>query len=263
MLEAVILGIVQGITEWFPVSSEGILVLVQANFFPEKSFIEMVRLALFLHIGTFFAALIYFREDVLRLLMALVRYRHAQQETQAMLKFLFITSLISGVIGVFLFSSLEAIVGSAGFRTQVITGGIGVLLVGTAVLQLKAKGGGYKKAREVKYADSVLLGIVQGLAALPGLSRSGLTISALLLRKFDELHALRLSFLMSIPAVLGANIILNLENATISFQALLGIFVSFIFGILTIHLLLTFAKKVNFGYFVLLFGIVTIFSAFI
>lgn len=263
MFEAVVLGIAQGITEWLPISSEGVLVLLQANLFPGKEFIEMVRLALFLHIGTFLAALVYFREDVLRLLKALVRYRHAQEETQIILKFLFITSIMSGVIGVFLFSSLEAIVGSAGLGVQVITGGIGVLLVGTAALQLKAKKGGHKKPRELVHVDGVLLGLVQGLAALPGFSRSGLTISALLLRNFDELHALRLSFLMSIPAVLGANIILNLQHTIISIEALVGVFVSFVFGILTIHVLLTFARKVNFGYFILVFGFLTLGAAFV
>jgi undecaprenyl-diphosphatase len=98
------------------------------------------------------------------------------------------------------------------------------------------------------------------LAVLPGLSRSGLTISALLLRKFDNASALKLSFLMSLPVVLGGNIVLNFKYFTFSTELLLGLIFSFIFGLLTISLLLKIARKVNFGWFVLIFGVVMIIS---
>jgi len=80
MLEGIILGIIQGITEWLPVSSEGILVLVKSNFFGEgESLREMIGFAVFLHLGTFLAALLYFRRDVWMLLKGLVNYRSAEK----------------------------------------------------------------------------------------------------------------------------------------------------------------------------------------
>jgi undecaprenyl-diphosphatase len=105
---------------------------------------------------------------------------------------------------------------------------------------------------------------VQGFAALPGFSRSGLTISALLLRKFDETAALRLSFLMSLPIVLGGNVLLNLKDGfVLSAGAVFGLVFSFVFGIFTIHVLFRVARKINFAYFVLGFGVITLVAAFL
>ena len=106
---------------------------------------------------------------------------------------------------------------------------------------------GFQKNLEAwlpKTGDGVLLGVAQGLAALPGLSRSGLTVSVLLLRKFDGATALKLSFLVSLPIVLFGNLFLNLNDFAFSAEALVGLFFSFLFGILTIDLLLKAAKKI-------------------
>jgi len=131
-----------------------------------------------------------------------------------------------------------------------------------AFLELNTKKkGGYRTVRDLKMIDGVLLGIVQGFATLPGFSRSGLTVSALLLCKLDKTYALKLSFLMSLPIVLGGNLVFNFNAFALSVEALVGLFFSFIFGLATIHLLLKIAQKVNFGYFVLFFGILTILSS--
>ena len=147
--------------------------------------------------------------------------------------------------------------------TKPITLVIGLSLLITGLLQIKAEEKGYKKARDLTNKDSLLLGFIQGLSVLPGLSRSGLTISVFLLRKFDKYHALKLSFLMSLPIVLVGNIVFNFEYSAFSIEAIWGLFFSFIFGLLTIDLLLRIAKKINFGYFVLIFGIVVVASVFI
>ena len=250
MQEGIILGIIQGITEWLPVSSEGILVLVQTNIFG-ADLTEAVRFALFLHVGTFFAALLYLRKDVVNVF---------KQERRNVLVFLLVATVISGILGYVILLSLENIQDFVGKGINV---GIGALLIGTALLQLKKKTVGYKSDRDITYLDGILLGIVQGVAALPGLSRSGLTVGTLLLRKFDDMHALRLSFLMSLPVVLGANIVLRIEDFAISQEMLVAAAFSFAFGLLTIHLLLSLAKKINFGYFVFIFGLLTIASTFI
>jgi len=250
MVEAVVLGIIQGITEWLPISSEGVLVLIQTNFL-DVELTKAVRFALFLHVGTFFAALLYLRKDVVNVF---------KQEKRNVFVFLLVATLVSGILGYVLLLSLENI---QDFVGKGINAAIGVLLIGTALLQLKKKTEGYKSDRDVTYLDGILLGVVQGLAALPGLSRSGLTVGILLLRKFDDMHALRLSFLMSLPVVLGANIVLRIEDFAISQEMLVAAAFSFVFGLLTIHLLLSLAKKINFGYFVFIFGLLTIASTFI
>ena len=261
MFEQIILGAVQGIFEWLPVSSEGIIVLIQKNFFKSEADLEIIiKYALFLHLGTFLAALIYFYKDVLKLIKALFNFKSANSKTREMLKFLIISSLISGFFGFILMKVFTGIEEQLSLSTKIITLTIGLLLLITGWLQIKAKNSTNKEIKKIENKDSILLGFVQALAALPGLSRSGLTVSALLLRKFNSASALKLSFLMSLPMVLGGNIILNFNSVNFSFNSFLGLLFSFIFGLLTIGLLLKIAKKINFGYFVLVFGGLVIIS---
>ncbi|MAF20198.1 MAG: UDP-diphosphatase [Parcubacteria group bacterium] len=249
MLEAIVLGIIQGVTEWLPVSSEGVLVLVQTRFFGKQDIEQLIRQALFLHLGTFLAAFLYFRKDVFTVF-----------KRKALFNFLLITTIITGILGYALLRLFINLGEQVEFSGKLITLAIGLLLLITAILQIKVNKKGDKKVMDLTKGDSVLLGVVQGLAVLPGLSRSGLTISALLLRKFDNASALKLSFLMSLPVVLGGNIVLNFKYFTFSTELLLGLIFSFIFGLLTISLLLKIARKVNFGWFVLIFGVVMIIS---
>jgi len=264
MFKEIILGTVQGIAEWLPVSSEGLLVLIQVNFFHgDMGLKETVHKALFLHLGTFLAALVYLRKKVLILIKAVFSYGSQKKEVQQTLKFLIIATAISGVVGIILLEVGSYFEERLNFTGKAITLILGSLLLITALIQLKAKREGKREVKEINTFDMILLGFVQGLTVLPGLSRSGLTISTLLLRKFKKDQALKLSFLMSLPIVLGGNIIINLPNFTINTGMLINLVFSFIFGILTIHFLLKLAKKINFGYFVFLFGVLTILSTLI
>jgi len=253
MLEQIVLGTIQGIVEWLPVSSEGVLVLIRTNFFDiEQGLEKTIREVLFLHLGTFLAAFLYFRKDVFRV-----------WGNKKLFNFLLITTIITGLLGyglLNLFVNLEEQVALSG---KFITLAIGLLLLITAYLQIRAKTRGHREIRDLKTGDSLLLGLMQGLAVLPGLSRSGLTVSSLLLKKFNSRDALKLSFLMSLPVVLGGNIILNFKYFSVSPEMLLGLVFSFVFGLLTISLLLKIAKKVNFGYFVLIFAVLVVASVFI
>jgi len=261
MLENVVLGIAQGISEWLPVSSEGILILLKTNLFHSKESISAtIRLALFYHFGTFLSALIYFRRDVTQLIKALVRFRSSDQSTQKLFVFLLVSTVISGCIGIVLLFFLERAFNDFSRAQTMITLGIGILLLVTAFFEFKSKKDGYKSIHDLKITDSIILGIVQGCATLPGLSRSGLTVSTLLLRKFDKPYALQLSFLMSLPIVLLGNIVLNVKYLSWSWGSLTGLLCSFLGGLMTIHLLLKLAQKINFAYFVLLFGCLTILS---
>jgi undecaprenyl-diphosphatase len=262
MLEQLVLGAIQGITEWLPISSESIILLVKANVFNtgnEAMLIDLpslLRLALFLHLGTFFAALVYLRKDVVFLLGALFNPSSFDNETNKVLKFLIIVTIISGTIGFFILSGISSIENNLNITSQYINLLIGLMLLVTGLIQLGAgrNKGKLRSTGDIKSSDSVLLGLMQGLAIIPGLSRSGLTISALLLRRFDDTQALKLSFLMSLPIVLAGNIILNLKDFSFHMIDLVGLTTSFVFGILTIHFLLSITRKINFGYFVLIFG---------
>lgn len=264
MIEYITLGIIQGIGEWLPVSSEGLILLAKANIFHSSGQIESsIEQALFLHFGTFVAALIYFRQDVKMLLKAISNYRSQSSEIQNIFKFLFVSTLISGAIGLALIKALSHFAAKADSGESLITLLVGCLLLITAFLELRAKRSGCRTIENLNLFDGILLGIVQGFAALPGLSRSGLTVSALLLRRVENRSALRLSFLMSLPIVLLGNLVLNFQALTVTPEAAVGLFFSFAFGLATIHLLLKVAEKINFGYFVLLFGVLTILSVFL
>lgn len=264
MFESLILGTIQGVAEWIPVSSEGLLVLTQVGLFnSEAPLQELIQISLFLHFGTFLAALVYFWKDVKKILLSLLKFKKASEETKKITNFLLISTLVSGAIG---FGLLQLIVGAESrleLGGKAIMAFVSLLLFFTAWIQLKEKGSTTKQVIDLSLSDSLLLGLAQGLAALPGLSRSGLTAGTLLLRKYDEALSLRLSFLMSLPIVLAGNIILNADLFAFTLDSLIGFIAAFIFGLATIHYLLKLARKVNFGYFVLIFAILTLIAVFI
>lgn len=262
MLEQFILGIVQGIAEWLPVSSEGVIFLVKANFFDMQDGVsDVIREALFLHFGTFLAALVYFRKDVVELFKTMFSFKTAKTEEKKIFLFLLISTLISGVLGYIFVKIIDENNNIIHNTADTITLLVGCFLLITAYLQFKQKNGeGLKGFNEIKRSDGVILGLTQAFSAMPGLSRSGLTVSVLFMRNFNQQTALKLSFLMSLPIVLGGNIILNLDKFTFNPAGLIGVFTAFIFGLVTIKLLLNFAERVNFSFFVFGIAILTILS---
>ena len=139
---------------------------------------------------------------------------------------------------------------------------VGFLLLITGILQLKKNKIALRNFLNINFVDSFILGIVQAFSVLPGLSRSGLTVSTLLLRKFNDEESLKLSFLMSLPIVFFGNLFLNFRSFYFSPEILWGVLFAFLFGILTIHYFLKLAKKINFGYFALVFGVLMVASVF-
>lgn len=262
MLEYIVLGTIQGVAEWIPISSEGMIILAREIFFPGDSLLSSVSIALFLHLGTFLSALVYFWNDVKKILLNILRWRSTSREDKDLIIFLLLATLVSGILGLallYVLGSFEEKLATAG---SFVMGLVGILLLITGALQLSAKESDGAKTTPNK-KDGCLLGVVQGFAALPGLSRSGLTVSALLLRKYSKEEALRLSFLLSLPIVLGGNIVLNLSGFAINAEKLVGLLFSFVFGLATIHGLILLARKINFGWFVIVFGILSLLAAFI
>ena len=263
ILQQIVLGIIQGIAEWLPISSSGFTILVMSNLYKITDIDILFRSTLFLHLGTFLAALIYFRKDVIKLTKSIFKYKSSDEETKKVLKFLFISTLISGIIGLLILRLLYSFDSFLEITGKTITFAVGILLLFTGFIQLKVKKSGLKKEGNLTTKDGLILGAVQGLASLPGISRSGITVSSLLVRKFNDTNALKLSFLMSLPIVLLGNIFLNLSDFTFSSTAIYGLLASFVFGLATIHGLIKVSKKINFGWFALFFAILMLGSLFV
>lgn len=263
MFEGIVLGIIQGIAEWLPVSSEGFIVLAKVHFFGGDNIEEIIKGALLLHLGTVLAAVVYLRKELMMVIKTLFHYKRASSDQQHILQFLIVATLISGIIGFVLLKAVTQIEFDISQLSRVVTMIIAGLLVVTGFLQLKAARSGRRQGKDLRTVDAWWLGLAQGFAALPGLSRSGLTVATFLLRNFDKTSALKLSFLMSIPIVFAGNIILNYNVAVFTPEMWWGLLASFIFGLITIDILIRVARKVNFGYFVLVFAALTFIAVFI
>ena len=244
---AIIIGILQGIFEWLPISSEGNISLylrVVEGVSPTIA----VQLSLFLHAGTAFSALAYYRDEVVKLIRTVPDWRPTQAFSlqTAELSFFVVATLASGVVGIFSYVLLEELVNQLAGGAFVVF--IGVLLVITGLLQHTVQGVGGQRATP-DCVDAVLVGGLQGLAILPGVSRSGTTASALLLRGHDGPSSFRLSFLLSIPAAFGAGVLSVLDGGFSIFSpeiAAVALITSAIVGYLTIDVLMRIVERIAF-----------------
>ncbi|MGS2762814.1 undecaprenyl-diphosphate phosphatase [Sinomicrobium sp. M5D2P9] len=194
IIDAIILGIIQGLTEFLPVSSSGHLELGKAiigdNSIPEESLIFTIVL----HFATALSTIVIFRKDVLEILKGLFRFRW-NEETRFSLKI--IVSMIPAVfIGLFFEQQLEQLFGE---NIQLV----GFMLLITALLLFLADRA-KDTSKNVTYSNAFIIGVSQAIAMLPGISRSGSTISTSVLLGIDKSKAARFSFLMVVPLILGS-----------------------------------------------------------
>lgn len=256
--ESLLFGALQGALEWLPISSTGELVLVMVGLFGYAAETAL-SLSFFLHVGTALSAILYFRRDVRRILAGLARYRPNFAGENRLASFLIVSTLISGALGFLVFS----VAASYSLSAEVLMGTVGAALVATGLIQRLARRTGSRTEADLDLRDSVLLGVVQAFSAVPGLSRSGVTVSALLFRGYGAQDALRLSFLMGIPAVLGAQAGLLATRGIPAVPAAdlaAGLAVSFAAGYLTIGVLLRLARRVEFWLFAVIIGSVALLS---
>lgn len=207
---AVLLGVLQGVFEWLPISSEG-NVVVFLTLVEGFGAADAVGLSLFLHAGTALAAAAYYREELFGMARVAPRWRpgSAFRGDRADLSFLAVGTLASGVVGIAAYLALtEAMTAFTGGAFVVL---VGLLLILTGALQHAVDTVALGARQLPDGVDAVVVGGLQGLAILPGVSRSGITTSALLLRGHDGPSSFRLSFLLSIPAALGAGALAVVE----------------------------------------------------
>lgn len=246
---AFVLGVLQGVFEWLPISSEGNISLVLTVLFGLPA-ANAVQLSLFLHAGTAVAAAAYYRGTIGEVVGGIPawRPRAAFDRSTAELSFLFVATCSSFCVGLLAYVALESFVSA-------LTGGafvvlIGLLLVGTGLFQRAGLGTSLGARSVPTGADAVLVGGLQGLAVLPGVSRSGVTTGALLLRGYEGAEAFRLSFLLSIPAALGAATLVVLDTGGLPSiglsAAVVALVTSAVVGYLTIDALMRLVERVSF-----------------
>lgn len=191
--EAILLGIIQGLTEFLPVSSSGHLELGKAILGDQSVPEESLLFTVVLHFATALSTLVVFRKDVYLILSGLFRLKW-NSESRFSLKI--IISMIPAVlVGLFFESELEALFGG-----KIIL--VGCMLIVTAVLLWLADRSRHT-GKKVTYTNAFVIGIAQAIAMLPGISRSGATISTSVLLGNDKSKAARFSFLMVVPLIFG------------------------------------------------------------
>jgi len=202
VFQALVMGIVQGLTEFLPVSSSGHLVVVPFLFGWDDEFLNSLAFSVMLHLGTLVALLVYFREDWARLIpagLAAVRDRSFRGDADRRLAWLLVASTIPAALAGLLFNDLI----EDQFREVGLV--VVMLVVGGVILFIADRVGGRSRAiADVTFPVATGIGAAQALALIPGISRSGISISAGRLAGLDREAAARFAFLMATPITAGA-----------------------------------------------------------
>ena len=205
IVQAIIIGVVQGLTEFLPVSSSAHLIVLPRILGWDDVLINSAEFVVMLHMGTLAALLAYFWRDVLDLIAAAWAALHERSlagDPDRKLAFVLLLSIIpAGLFGLFFEDWIDSF-----FREAIIVIPL-ILVVGAAILWLAERlGTRDRDLEQTNYSDGVLIGLAQALALFPGISRSGVTIAAGLFRGLEREAAARFAFLMGIPIITGAGL---------------------------------------------------------
>jgi undecaprenyl-diphosphatase len=244
IFQAIILGIVQGITEWLPVSSSGHLVLFQQLF----GFGADVAFDVLLHLATLIVILIVFWEDILAILKSLFAWKW--DENTKLLLFIVLATIPTAIIGLLFQDWL------LGLFTNMLLLGVFFIINGFMLLMTrfaKAKG-------ELSWWKSLVIGIAQGISIIPSISRSGATISAGMFLGIKKENLVKFSFLMAVPAIIGAAI-LELDKLVMTdlVPMIAGTLAALVVGYFSLRWLIKLIEKSKFyafGYYCIILGII-------
>jgi undecaprenyl-diphosphatase len=244
VLAAIIWGLIQGLTEFLPVSSSGHLVVIPALLSRLGMEIEQPDLAVtaVLHLGTLVAVLIYFREDILKVL----QFRTEPEGRKIAL--LVGIGTLPALVGLPLADSLDS------FQDSVANVGWALIATGLILIVGQKLATGLRTLGEGRIPDAVVVGVAQMFALIPGISRSGITIATGNGRKFSPSEAARFSFLLGIPAIAGGGLSQLLEldgTGTAAGPLVVGTLVAAASGYAAIALLLAALRKVGLAPFAL------------
>jgi len=247
LFQAVILGIVQGLTEFLPISSSGHLVLFQnllgVDITTPQSQSMIVSFYVALHVGTLFAVIFFFRKKI----AGIIRHPFSKLPVQT------VVATIPAIIVNFL---LGDFIESTYLSTVLL--GPGFLFTGAALLISQKMADGNKGLEELKTSDSLLIGLAQSIALLPAVSRSGMTITSSLILGLQRSFAADFSFLMSIPPILGGALLDAIDimkDPSVSFESislvnfLAGMVAAGITGFIAIKLMMNVIKNMKLKYF--------------
>lgn len=244
IIEAIILGLIQGLTEFLPVSSSGHLELAKAFFHDGLVPEESLTFTVVLHFATALSTIVIFKKEILEILKGLLQFKW-NEEMQFSLKI--IVSMIPAVIiGLLFEQQLESFFGG-----KILLVGI-MLLITAALLLLADKS--KETLKNVSFKNAIIIGIFQAIAMLPGISRSGATISTSVLLGIDRTKSARFSFLMVVPLIFG-KVAKDIMSGDINFKSTeiapltVGFITAFISGLLACKWMIALVKKSKLSYF--------------
>ncbi len=262
---AVLLGIVQGLTEFLPVSSSGHLVLVQTFFGGSNPEADYMLFDVLLHFGTLVSVFIAFWGDIRELIIEFFGWVGSGFKLEGHAYRRFIVMVLITIVPMFpvllIKDQLDALFSNTMF--------VGCALLVTAFVLLLSERAPrlHKDAANASWLDALLVGCAQAVAVVPGISRSGSTICAGLFRGFSRDFAVRFAFIMSLPVVFGANLLevgdalAQAESTGIPLHLyVIGIFASMVSGLLAIRLIRLVTNKGHFRPFVIYCGLVGVLS---
>lgn len=260
-IDAFILGVIQGLTEFLPVSSSGHLELGKAILGDESIPQESLIFTVVLHFATALSTIIIFRKDVIELLTSLIKFKW-NDDLQFCLK-IALSMTPAVVVGLLFEEQLEAM-----FSGNILL--VGLMLIVTGFLLFLA-GKAKNTNKGISWSNAIVIGCSQAIAMLPGISRSGATISTSVLLGNDRTKAARFSFLMVVPLIFGkiAKDLLSGDivwNSTASVPLVIGFVAAFVTGLIACTWMIKIVKKAKlhyFSYYCIVVGIVAITCHFI
>jgi undecaprenyl-diphosphatase len=244
-IDAIILALVQGITEWLPISSSGHLALIQEIFtISSPRYYDIL-----LHFATLLVILIVFRKEIFSIIKAFIQLDFKSRFGRLGI-YIILATIPIGIVGYFfgdyilvLFNNLKII-------------GLGFIVTGILLFTTKKRTG----RKKIKILDSILIGLSQCFALIPGISRSGTTISTGLLLNLNKKDVTTFSFLLAIPAILGATI-LEFEKTILTSEVIVGFIVAVIIGYISLKWIINIINQEKFyyfGYYCIVIGIISI-----